>query len=436
MYVTGSMGSSQFDTLINNGGYWKLPDYLHEKFPGTIVAAVGQKSYATYTMGGPNADMRVTLSGRNYDCDVDAETVNNWRGPGGVNPPAYLFGTYEANKECSRFYIDSNRSHTQGTAETDPAWMYPLEGNRDVPGNDPEHYGGDVWSTDVALQIMDREDWSGILLTLGGIDKAGHMWGGLNDVPPYPGVAEATSHMAAQAQTADEQVGKVMDKLDELGIADDTLVVLTTDHAQLTADQYFGENAAGRGNNNWYYGSGVPPEAYLDPSPEIQRLIDETGNVRASMQDSAIRTWLTNPGIRKKRQAADVMSTLGGVLASYYRTGNHYTLRAKAPRAEWTDSEWAWWKQHGQEIVNTEAAPYGPDVIGLLEDNTSYGVKGDHGGAQKSVQQIPIVFAGPGVEAGAKPTAAIRSVDITPTILRELGIAPHTELDGRAYPLP
>ena len=130
------------------------------------------------------------------------------------------------------------------------------------------------------------------------------------------------------------------------------------------------------------------------------------------------------------------MSTLGGVLASYYRTGNHYTLRGKAPRAEWTDSEWAWWKQHGQEIVNTEAAPYGPDVIGLLEDNTSYGVKGDHGGAQKSVQQIPIVFSGAGVKAGAKPTAAIRSVDITPTILRELGIAPHTKLDGRAYPLP
>jgi arylsulfatase A-like enzyme len=63
-------------------------------------------------------------------------------------------------------------------------------------------------------------------------------------------------------------------------------------------------------------------------------------------------------------------------------------------------------------------------------------VKGDHGGAQKSVQQIPIVFAGPGVQAGAEPTAAIRSVDITPTILRKLGIAPHTKLDGRAYPLP
>jgi hypothetical protein len=117
-----------------------------------------------------------------------------------VATSAYLFTPYVANTECRRFYIDSNRSHTQGTAETAPAWMYPLEGNRDVPGNDPAHYGGDVWSTDVALQIMDQGNWSGILLTLGGIDKAGHMWGGLNDVPPYPAGAEPTSHMAAQAR--------------------------------------------------------------------------------------------------------------------------------------------------------------------------------------------------------------------------------------------
>ena len=56
--------------------------------------------------------------------------------------------------------------------------------------------------------------------------------------------------------------------------------------------------------------------------------------------------------------------------------------------------------EHGQEIVDTEAAPYGPDVIALLENHTSYGVKGDHGGAQESVQQIPIVFYGARCDAG------------------------------------
>ena len=48
-----------------------------------------------------------------------------------------------------------------------------------------------------------------MLLTLGGIDKAGHMWGGLNDVPPYPVGADPLSHMADAAKVADEQVGRV-----------------------------------------------------------------------------------------------------------------------------------------------------------------------------------------------------------------------------------
>jgi arylsulfatase A-like enzyme len=74
-------------------------------------------------------------------------------------------------------------------------------------------------------------------------------------------------------------------------------------------------------------------------------------------------------------------------------------------------------------------------VIGLLADNTSYGVAGDHGGAQESVQRIPIVFSGPGVRAGATPPAAIRSVDILPTVLRELGIARTHRMDGRGYRL-
>ena len=436
-YVSGSLAAAQFDLLINQGGYQKLPDYLHQKFPGTIVAAVGQKSYATNSMGGPGADIRVTMGSRNKDCDVDGSTATNWRGPAGTNVPAYITGTYVPNTECSRFYINSNKNlNNHGTLNTSPAWMYPLEGNRDVPGNDPDHYGGDVWTADAAMAMMDNENWSGMLITMGGIDKVGHMWGGLNDVPPYPG-GDAMTHMAAQAKTADDQVGRIMDKLDQLGIRDDTLVVLTADHGQLTADNYFGIDGQERGNFNWYYGTATGTgENYLSPQPEIQKLIDGTGNVQMSMQDSAIRTWLVDRSLTKKQQAADVMATLGGVRASYYLDGNRYKLRWEAPRSAWGNDAWQWYKQHGQEIVDTAAAPYGPDVIGLLANNTSYGVKGDHGGAQESVQRIPIIFAGPGVQAGRAPAIQLRSVDITPTILRELGITPSRQLDGKDYPLP
>ena len=60
---------------------------------------------------------------------------------------------------------------------------------------------------------------------------------------------------------------------------------------------------------------------------------------------------------------------------------------------------------------------------------------GDHGGHQKAIQRIPIAFSWPGLEAGATPRKRIRSVDITPTILRTMGIAATGPMDGNAYQL-
>jgi hypothetical protein len=81
------------------------------------------------------------------------------------------------------------------------------------------------------------------------------------------------------------------------------------------------------------------------------------------------------------------------------------------------------------------AAPYSADVVGLLRDNTSYGVAGDHGGAQRPVQEIPIVFGGAGV--GPRDSSyPLRSVDILPTILRKLDIRGRPDLDGHAVTLP
>ena len=437
-YVTGSMSQPQFDALITDKGYPKLADYLHTAHPDSTVATIGEKNYAVYTMGGPGSDIRLTFSGRSFDCDdADPNTPNTWRGPTGVGVPTYISEpSGSANCLANPYYVDSANEINYGTLNTSPAWMYPLQGNRDIPGNDPNHQGGDVWVTNAAFDIMDNEtDWSGMLLTYGGIDKAGHMWGGLNDVPPYP-TADPSSHMAAMAKVADDQVGRVIAKLEADGLLDETLVVLTTDHAQNTAENYFGDDGQNRGNFNWYYGRDAD-ETYEQPSTEIKKLIAGTGdNVAMSMQDSAIRTWLKVDDPAARGQAAEVMSTLGGVRAVFVRDGDHYVKRWQAPRPEWGNAEFAWYQKHGQEIVDTQAASYGPDVIGLLADNTSYGVKGDHGGAQESVQRIPIVFYGAGITAGLKPGTPMRSVDITPTILRELGIAETFPTDGKAYPLP
>ena len=91
--------------------------------------------------------------------------------------------------------------------------------------------------------------------------------------------------------------------------------------------------------------------------------------------------------------------------------------------------------RRAHELVDTQAAPYGPDLIATLPDNTTYSVLGDHGGIQRAAQRIPIVFAGDSL-SGRDLQAPVRSVDIMPTILRAMGIEPTHQMDGRAYRLP
>ena len=162
-------------------------------------------------------------------------------------------------------------------------------------------------------------------------------------------------------------MGRVVQRLKDDGLLDETLIVLTTDHAQLTSKHFYGVDGVGRGNFNWYYGTDAD-ENYTSPQPEIQRLIDETGeNVEMSMQDSAIRTWLVDPSLAAKKQAAGVMSTLGGVRATYYRVGDRYQLAWAAPRsAVDVVRVGAGGASTARRSSNTTAADYGPDVIGLL----------------------------------------------------------------------
>jgi hypothetical protein len=426
MWISGSLTRDQFNKLIAHRGYSKLADYLHAAHPGTKFITAGQKDYAVYTANGPTGDISVTFSGRNFDCDGDG--TNNWRGPTGFNVPSYL-----SAPECGRFYVDSSSSLSYGTATTPPAWMYPLDGQRFAPGFDAAHRGGDVWTTDAGLAMMEKEPWSGMLLTLGSIDKASHMWGGITDVGTYPpGSPEEQAHLRFIAKTADEQVGRIMRRLRELGQLDDTLVVLTTDHAGQPATHFNGVNEAGRSNNNWYYGA-TQNGTFLAPSPSLKPLID-TGNVRFTYQDSAIRTWLTDTSDAAKKSAANVMATLPDVIATYRLDGRHYRL-VKANLKAMSGRELVYWILHGQEIVDTMAAPYSADVVGLLRNDTSYGVAGDHGGAQQPVQEIPIVFAG--ADVGSRDSGyPLRSVDILPTILREMRIPARPGLDGKGVELP
>jgi hypothetical protein len=432
-HVTSSLGCGQFETLLKAQDYPKLDDQLGGKF-----ISVGQKTTAACTAGHPvdAEDIVVHIGSRNRDCDGDGR--NNWRSPGGAHIPSYI-----STPNCGRFYVDAESVKSQvpgafdmtyGTSTTAPAWMYPLDGNRFAVGHDPAHLGGDVWTTDAAITMMEHEtDWRGMMVTLGSVDKAAHMWGTDDAGPSYAGDdVHEQAHLPFAARTADEQVRRLLAALDAQGIRDETLVVLTTDHAGQTAKRFHGIDLKDRGNFNWYYGKDSD-ETYLSPQPQLAPLV-ATGNVDFSYQDGHIAAWLKDRSPAKLAEAAAAMRTMPDVIATYVRDGDRY--QRVGPTGAMSGRERAWWVRWGQELVDTMASPTGPDVTALLRDDVSYGVKGDHGGHQEAIQHVPMAFSWPGLKPQARQEH-FRAVDVVPTALRLMGIEPAagTHFDGIAYRL-
>ena len=107
-----------------------------------------------------------------------------------------------------------------------------------------------------------------------------------------------------------------MQHLRDIGKLDETLIVLTTDHAGQPSKRFHGVDGAGRGDFNWYYGDDAERHVPRSRRRRSQPLI-ATGNVRFSYQDSAIRTWLTDTRRRRSAKPRKVMATLPDVIASY-----------------------------------------------------------------------------------------------------------------------
>ena len=459
-YVTSSMSCNQYKALIEHGGYKKLPDYLDDRFGETSkFVTIAQKRSAVCPAGptssgagdGTATDPEDIILQIRGSSATTCDGLSGWRSPEDANPPAPDY--FDLATPCNRWWTWQG-SPAYGTGSILPARIYPLEGNRFVPGRDPAHLGGDVWSADAAIRVIQNDPgWRGMLVSLGGIDKMGHMWGPEDEETGPSGSDQEMRHMPFIAKTADEQVGKMVDALKTRGVLDETLVVITADHAAQTGREFNGrfdtfppgvpdmngcDPATGstglRSDCNWYYGRDAD-EVYLDPSPAIAGLRDALGgNLRFSYQDGHIGTWLSDQSRASREEAAKALLDLPGVIASYRLNDaeDNYRL-AGVNRMELR--ELLWFLRHGNELVDTMAAPYGPDAVALLKTDVTYGVMGDHGGHNRIVQNIPMVFSGPGV--GSKDSnREIRLVDVLPTILDTMGIDyDKRDLDGRAVRL-
>lgn len=444
MHITGSFSLADFGTLVNDKGYPKLADYLHAAYPASKFISVGEKSYAVESAIAAYGDIGVRLSGRSSGSLFDlcrATLGGRYRGPTGKNVPSYILGGGAA--ECNRYFINSDGGNAYGTNLAFPSWIYPEDGNRFFPGFDPAHLGGDVWVADAAIAMMANEDWSGMFITLGAIDKAGHMWGAQSDTVSSCTTGAEQTHVKCAAETADAQFGRILDQIAAVDAArgGETLVVLTADHGATWGEQFHGKTTAGASDSNWYYaptgvwdgGAFVPATSttYNQPAPALAPLV-ATGNVQFSYQSTAIETWLIDRSTAAKQTAAAAALTLPGAMAVYYRDGAGFTLHGTTPMSH---DDRTWWRKHGQELVDTMASADGPDLVTLLHDKVSYGVYGDHGGASETVQRVPMVFWAPSLAAGDERGNEFRTVDVLPTILAAMEIPLVAPVDGDAHHL-
>ncbi len=428
LYIT-SDATTDLTKLQQHAGYPKLDDYLEAADPTAKQFTISPKGYAGFAFGSDSSDAIITF--RSGTCNG---VSGQWRRPS-AGTPSYI----ALPDDCSnRFWVHNVASPAYDTGKQ-PALLYPLDGDRYVTGHDALHKGGDVWAADAAVAIMRSPDnWNGIFVTLPGVDKAAHMWGGVNDPGPTDPGGDAMTHLAAAAAEADAQVAKIMAELKAQGDLDDTLVVLTADHGSVSGVHFHGDTVdeANYGFYNWYYGDAENDLVTYDRPQEDLRPLIETDNVGLSYSDSMLSVWLTLQSPEKVAAAAAVMQDLPDVTAVWRRDGDHFT-RVSPIRWDLMSSggERAWFARKAQELVDTQGADYGPDLIATLPDDTTYSVAGDHGGIQRATQQIPIVFAGAGLSS-RDVHAEVRSVDIMPTILRAMGIAPTYPMDGIAYALP
>ena len=438
--TVGDLGYAQYAALIDAKGYPKLGDYMDKAFPGTITANFGGKAYQVTSTAASSSDMYVTIGSKGtVDSAWGLPWTGSYRGPTGLNMPTYISGDH-------RFKISTGNHAPAGndyynTDVDKPAYLYSEDG-RMVPGPYDTNLGGDNWVADCAIKVIENQDWSAMHLNFSGIDKIGHMWGGGNvdTIANYdwdPASLMAQVHMPWIAKNADDQVGRVMQALKDNDVWDKTLFVVLADHGATYAENAHYVDKSGGANLSWYYDpnnqcknttygrAGSNNESLLAP-------LNATGNLAYSYQSTAIEAWLIDYSWARKMETAQAMKGMPDVIATYVKWGDRYKLISTGPM---TSAERKWWASHGQQLVDTMASDTSPDVVGLLKDRTSYGAYGDHGGAQKEVQRIPMVFYAKGMSA-IKSGAPFHLVDVLPTVLRAMDIGQMAPMDGKAYNLP
>lgn len=255
---------------------------------------------------------------------------------------------------------------------------------------------GDHYAMKLAAATFDRMHQQVTLINLPEFDwPLGHVDGANRDWP----VVETLM------RGFDRDLAMLEDTYRKAGVLDQTLFVLTADH-------------------------GFAPIDHKIPSSVVNDAIQSTGaDVVRTTSHTATYVWL-GPGDDAAGAAAAVSHLQNPYIQSVYfkeRDPDGYQyIRATGPGLFYAQGM----EVANQYLLNTFDGPDGPNVVvfyregavGSPPNQASW--KGDHGGGDWEAQHVPLILAGPGIRQGYVSQAPARLMDIAPTALTMMGIAP------------
>ena len=114
--------------------YPKLGDYLHDAYPDSIVANVGEKGYQVESMAASSSDYWVRMGSKKDRRPGDPSRrpwTGTYRGAGG-NPPPYIASNHRykvsVGNDLSTASPSPMPNDYYGTKTDQPAWRYPEDG--------------------------------------------------------------------------------------------------------------------------------------------------------------------------------------------------------------------------------------------------------------------------------------------------------------------
>jgi predicted AlkP superfamily pyrophosphatase or phosphodiesterase len=252
----------------------------------------------------------------------------------------------------------------------------------------------DYLSTALALAAIAEFRPRVLMVNLPGADVYGHPYGG----PATPAVFNQV------VAGVDRNIGRIVQAYKDAGIYDQTVFVVTADHGM------------------------VPNVRAVEGA--LTKAVTRRAGGDYLFHTGGTAAYIYQNNASGARAVAQAMAGVPGVVGAYYliESGSkHYYDRAPGVRIDPALDA-----AH-RSLLGTFVGPRAPDVVAPFRENT-IGTKlssahGDHGGLNWGAQYVPLILSGPGIATGVVSHYPARLIDVAPTLLRLLGLAPRA-MDG------